>query len=130
MRIERIQEQFAHPSVTFFFDECGAIRERLLHEGRYFGLALVLVALGISCGHLLATDRVDEIVVRVRRMQQLFGKAALGRIWFEIVFVLRKILSHGRKLSPYLIPVIQQNLGWAFRRLWRLILGVSGQGTP
>src|ERR1700731_3962761 len=111
MRIERIHKHFAHPSVAFLFDECGAIRERLLYEGRYFSLALVLVALGISCRHLPATDRVDEIVVSVRRMQQLLGKAALSRIWFEIVFVLRKILSHGRKLSPYLIPVIQQNLG-------------------
>jgi hypothetical protein len=70
-----------------------------------------LVALGIFFrGQLQSHHRIGEEIIRIRRMQQLLGKASLRRGWLEIVFVFGKILGHRDQLSPHIVPRIQKSL--------------------
>src|SRR5208282_1546630 len=119
---ERIDDQIAHPLVALLLDRSRAVGKRFLHKLDHRRFRFVLVALGIFFGWRLQPHRrVRKEIIRIRRVQQLLGKATLGGHRLEVVLVLGEILRHRDQLAANIVPVLQQNLGRPSRRLRRSI---------
>ncbi len=73
-----IDYQIVQTRVSFFRDHSRTVCEGFFHKRHDSSLVLKLIALGILHGwKLLASGWVDEEVVRICRVEQLFGESCV-----------------------------------------------------